>query len=98
MSGETNLLDETLDMRLVVVLPVTQNLPLAAVLVGAAPIAAALYLVDRLFGGRLSRITSATYSLQGTWQNPDARLRNLFDTESDLRRYQRPSLNQSEVD
>lgn len=98
MSGETNLLEETLDMRLVVVLPVTQNLPLAAVLVGAAPIAAALYLVDRLFGGRLSRITSATYSLQGTWQNPDARLRNLFDTESDLRRYQRPSLNQSEVD
>ncbi|TVP57359.1 MAG: hypothetical protein EA349_06575 [Halomonadaceae bacterium] len=98
MSGETNLLEETLDMRLVVVLPVTQNLPLAAVLVGAAPVAAALYLVDQLFGGRLSRITSATYSLQGTWQRPDAQLRNLFDTESDLRRYERPELNQSLVE
>jgi|GEM_PF-679362 len=92
MSGETNLLEETLDMRLVVVLPVTQNLPLAAVLVGAAPVAGVLYLVDRMFGGQLSRITSATYTLGGTWQDPDVRLRNVFDTESDLRRYERPEL------
>lgn len=97
MSGETNLLDETLDMRLVVVLPVTQNLPLAAVLVGAAPVAALLYVVDRMFGGRLSRITSATYSLRGTWQDPKARLRNLFDTESELRSYKRPDLDQGSV-
>ncbi|MDX1590032.1 MAG: AsmA-like C-terminal region-containing protein [Oleiphilaceae bacterium] len=95
MSGEANLLDESLDMRLVVVLPVTQNLPLAAVLVGAAPVAALLYLVDQMFGGRLSRITSATYSLEGTWQDPEARLRNLFDTESELGRYKRPDLDQN---
>jgi len=37
MSGEADLIEETLDMRLVVVLPITQNLPLAAVLFGFAP-------------------------------------------------------------
>lgn len=93
MSGQTNLLDETLDMRLIVVLPVTQNLPLAAVLVGwAAPVAGVLWVVDRFLGGELSQITSATYNLGGTWQDPDVSLRNVFDTRSDLDSYERPEL------
>ncbi len=93
MSGETDLTDGSLDMRLVVVLPVTQNLPLAAVVMGVAPpVGGVLFLVDRLFGGVLSRVTSATYGIEGTWDDPDVSLRNLFDTESDLRRYERPEI------
>ena len=94
MSGESDLTDGTLDMRLVVVLPVTQNLPLAAVVLGVAPpVGGALFLVDRLFGGALSRVTSATYTIEGSWEDPEVSLRNLFDTESDLRRYERPEIN-----
>ena len=93
MSGEADLISENLDMRLVVVLPVTQNLPLAAVLFGyAPPIGGALFVIDKVFGGILSRVTSATYTVEGNWNDPDIELRNLFDTESDLDSYERPEV------
>ncbi|WP_179105690.1 YhdP family protein [Vreelandella utahensis] len=93
MSGEADLISEALDMRLVVVLPVTQNLPLAAVLFGyAPPIGGALFVLDKVFGGILSRVTSATYTVEGTWSDPKVELRNLFDTESDLDSYERPEV------
>ncbi|MCK7542802.1 TIGR02099 family protein [Marinobacter bryozoorum] len=81
MSGSTNLADRTLDMRLVVVLPLTQNLPLAAILMGASPpVGGALFVLDKLLGEPLSKLTSATYSVGGTWGEPDVDLRNIFDT------------------
>ena len=82
LSGTTDIAQETLDMRLVVVLPVTQNLPLAAVLLGAgAPIGGALFVLDKLLGDPLSRLTSATYDVTGSWSDPQVDLRGVFDTE-----------------
>jgi uncharacterized protein YhdP len=81
LSGLTNLADETLDMRLVVILPLTQNLPLAAILMGASPpVGGALFVLDKLLGEPLSKLTSATYSVRGTWNNPEVKLRNIFDS------------------
>lgn len=81
LSGSTHLGEETLDMRLVVILPLTQNLPLAAILMGASPpIGGALFVLDKLLGEPLSKLTSATYSVKGTWENPDVDLRNIFDS------------------
>ncbi|RKR77603.1 YhdP family phospholipid transporter [Marinobacter nauticus] len=81
LSGNTNMAEETLDMRLVLVLPVTQNLPLAAILMGAsAPIGGALFVLDKILGDPLSKLTSATYSVTGTWSNPEVDLRGVFDT------------------
>jgi len=81
LSGTTDLSEETLDMRLVVVLPLTQNLPLAALLMGAgAPIGGALFVLDKILGDPLSKLTSATYSVTGTWDNPEVDLRRVFDT------------------
>lgn len=81
LSGTTDLSEETLDMRLVVVLPLTQNLPLAALLMGAgAPIGGALFVLDKVLGDPLSKLTSATYSVTGTWDNPEVDLRRVFDT------------------
>jgi uncharacterized protein YhdP len=80
MSGSTNLADRTLDMRLVVILPLTQNLPLAAILMGASPpVGGALFVLDKLLGEPLSKLTSATYSVGGTWDAPEVNLRNIFD-------------------
>ncbi len=88
MSGSTDLVDESLDMRLVVILPLTQNLPLAAVLLGASPpIGGALFVLDKLLGEPLSKLTSATYNISGTWSKPDVKLRNVFDTGADLRKH-----------
>lgn len=80
LSGATNLADRTLNMRLVVILPLTQNLPLAAILMGASPpVGGALFVLDKLLGEPLSKLTSATYSVGGTWDNPQVNLRNIFD-------------------
>ena len=81
LSGSTDIADETLDMRLVVVLPLTQNLPLAALLMGAgAPIGGALFVLDKILGDPLSKLTSASYGVTGTWDDPRVDLRRVFDT------------------
>ena len=81
LTGTSNMVEETLDMRMVVVLPLTQNLPLAALLMGAgAPIGGALFVLDKVLGDPLSKLTSATYSVSGNWDEPDVRLRRVFDT------------------
>ncbi|MEQ9544700.1 MAG: AsmA-like C-terminal region-containing protein [Marinobacter sp.] len=81
LSGTTDMSEEILDMRLVVVLPLTQNLPLAALLMGAgAPIGGALFVLDKVLGDPLSKLTSATYSVTGSWDNPEVDLRRVFDT------------------
>jgi uncharacterized protein YhdP len=81
LTGTSNMIEETLDMRMVVVLPLTQNLPLAALLMGAgAPIGGALFVLDKVLGDPLSKLTSATYSVSGSWDEPDVRLRRVFDT------------------
>ncbi|WP_227538152.1 YhdP family protein [Marinobacter vulgaris] len=81
LSGTSNMAEESLDMEMVVVLPLTQNLPLAALLLGAgAPIGGALFVLDKVLGDPLSKLTSATYSVTGSWDEPDVRLRRVFDT------------------
>lgn len=81
LSGTTDMASEELDMRLVVVLPLTQNLPLAALLMGAgAPIGGALFVLDKILGDPLSKLTSATYSVTGTWDEPEVDLQRVFDT------------------
>ncbi|MEP6223379.1 AsmA-like C-terminal region-containing protein, partial [Marinobacter sp.] len=81
LTGTSNMVEETLDMSMVVVLPLTQNLPLAALLMGAgAPIGGALFVLDKVLGDPLSKLTSATYSVSGSWDEPDVRLRRVFDT------------------
>jgi uncharacterized protein YhdP len=80
LSGTTDITEEVLDMRLVVVLPLTQNLPLAALLMGAgAPIGGALFVLDKMLGDPLSKLTSASYSVTGTWDDPKVELRRVFD-------------------
>ena len=81
LSGSTDMASEVVNMRLVVVLPLTQNLPLAALLMGAsAPIGGALFVLDKVLGDPLSKLTSATYNVTGTWDEPKVDLRQVFDT------------------
>jgi uncharacterized protein YhdP len=79
LSGTTDMASESLDMRLVVVVPLTQNLPLAALLMGAgAPIGGALFVLDKILGDPLSKLTSASYKVSGTWSEPKTNLQGVF--------------------
>lgn len=82
-TGQTNLLDKTLDMRVDVVLPVSTNLPLVAILAGLSPpVAASIYVTEKLVGDELSRFTTANYDLKGTWQEPEMTIRGAFNKDS----------------
>lgn len=74
LQGQVDSAAEQVDATLVVTLPLTNNLPLAAVAVGAPAVGGALFLVDRLLGDRISRFASVTYHISGDWQHPNISL------------------------
>lgn len=83
-SGSTDLNSGELDMKLAVTFPVTSTLPLVAVLAGfAPPVAASIYVTERLIGDELERFTSASYNITGTWEKPDVKLNKAFDNSVD---------------
>ena len=87
ISGSTSLPDETLDMKMVVTFPVSSTLPLVALLAGLAPpVAASIYVTEKLIGDELARFTSASYDLKGTWQNPDVKINQAFDNKIEGRK------------
>jgi len=87
-TGSADLKKQTLDMDMVVVLPLTKNLPLAALFLGAPQIGGAVWVIDKLLGEPLSKLTSATYQMKGSWDNPEIKLKNVFDrTSSSSKKY-----------
>ena len=70
LDGTLNLADDLIDAKLLVTLPVSNNLPLAALIVGAPAIGGALFVVDKLLGDRVARFASVQYSVKGRWQDP----------------------------
>jgi uncharacterized protein (TIGR02099 family) len=68
--GEANLRKQTVDTRIFVTLPLASNLPLAALAIGAPVIGGAIFVADKLFGGRVSSLTSVEYRAIGPLDNP----------------------------
>ncbi|WP_160109147.1 YhdP family protein [Pseudomonas izuensis] len=70
LNGTLNLVGDQIDAKLVVTLPVTNNLPIAALIVGAPAIGGALFLIDKLIGDRVARFASVKYTVKGPWKDP----------------------------
>lgn len=70
LNGTLNMIDQGIDAKLLVTLPVTNNLPLAALIVGAPAIGGALFLADKLLGDRVARFASVQYDVKGTLHDP----------------------------
>ncbi|MFB4392567.1 MULTISPECIES: YhdP family protein [unclassified Pseudomonas] len=70
LDGTLDMVRDRVDANLQVTLPVTNNLPLAALIVGAPAVGGALFLVDRLIGDRVSRFASVNYRVEGPWKEP----------------------------
>jgi uncharacterized protein (TIGR02099 family) len=71
LNGTLDMVNDRIDAKLLVTLPVTNNLPLAALIAGAPAIGGALFLADKLLGDRVARFASVQYDVKGSWQNPD---------------------------
>ncbi|WP_271410814.1 YhdP family protein [Pseudomonas sp. Q1-7] len=70
LDGTLDLAADRMDAKLLVTLPVTNNLPLAALIVGAPAIGGALFVVDKLLGDKVARFASVQYRVEGSWKNP----------------------------
>jgi uncharacterized protein (TIGR02099 family) len=70
LNGTLNLVGDQIDAKLMVTLPVTNNLPIAALIVGAPAVGGALFLMDKLIGDRVARFASVKYTVKGPWKEP----------------------------
>ncbi len=70
LDGRLDLVEDRIDAKLLVTLPVSNNLPLAALIVGAPAVGGALFVVDKLLGDKVARFATVQYSVEGPWQAP----------------------------
>ncbi|MGY4492457.1 YhdP family protein [Pseudomonas sp. TE3610] len=70
LNGTLDMNQDRVDAKLLVTLPLTTNLPIAALLVGAPAVGGALFLVDKLLGDRVARFASVQYKVEGPWKEP----------------------------
>ena len=70
INGRSDLEQQTLDLDMLVELPFAQNVPLAALVLGAPQIGGIVWVVDKLLGEPLSALTTSRYDISGTWDEP----------------------------
>ena len=80
--GSTSLSSQELDMNLVATLPVGKNLPWIAALMGGLPTAAIVYGASKIFESQVDDLSSAVYTLEGNWDEPQLELKRVFDVKS----------------
>ena len=81
-SGTVNLNTKELNQELSVTFPLTSTLPFVAILAGfAPPVAASIFVGEQLVGDQIEKYTSATYKLDGKWDEPNLQLMKRFDNK-----------------
>lgn len=82
--GSLDLRTNEVDMGMLVTLPVTNNLPLAALIAGAPQIGGVLFLADKILGDKVARFASVKYKISGDWQQPTVEFDRAFDDKAAL--------------
>jgi uncharacterized protein YhdP len=70
LNGTLDMASDQIEAKLLVTVPVANNLPLAALIVGAPAIGGALFVADKLLGDRVARFASVQYDVTGAWSDP----------------------------
>jgi uncharacterized protein YhdP len=81
MTGNFDLIDETMDAQLVATLPVATNLPWVVGLTGGLPAALGVYMTSKLVEKQVDRISSISYELSGSWDNVEVVVDKIFAVE-----------------
>ena len=79
LTGSTDLRDNTLDQTMNITLPLSQSLPLAAVLAGSPQLFGILWLADKVASQFTNRFSSAQYHVTGSLDAPQLELVRLFN-------------------
>ncbi|MGK0500352.1 MAG: hypothetical protein ACJAYG_002001, partial [Oceanicoccus sp.] len=78
MRGDADLVAKQLDMELIVTLPVANNLPWIVALAGGLPTAAGVYVASKIFEKQVDSFSSAIYDIDGDWNNPEIKFKQVF--------------------
>lgn len=70
VTGEANIVTETLNEKLTATFPISGTLPLAGLLWGTPQLAGLLFITDKLIGDQLSKVTSVQYKIEGSFNDP----------------------------
>lgn len=76
--GTADLVYEQLDAKLVATMPVGTNLPWVAGLLGGLPAAAGVYLTSKIFEKQVDRLSSLSYTIKGSFDDPDIEVDKIF--------------------
>ncbi|MBT6039927.1 MAG: hypothetical protein HOH17_11720, partial [Halieaceae bacterium] len=83
-SSDIDLVTEMIDGELVVTLPLVENIPWVAALVGGIPVAAGAYLVSKVFEDQFLSLSSGVYAVKGNLSAPEVKFIRIFDAGSDV--------------
>ena len=78
MEGTADLISEQIDAELVTTLPVGTNLPWVAAAIGGLPAAAGVYLTSKIFKKQVDKLSSISYSIKGSWNEPEIQVQKIF--------------------
>lgn len=86
LEGSVDLYNETLSQRMLVSLPISENLPIAAIFLATPQIAGAVFIVEKLIGKQLRKFTSVRYSIEGLWTDPQMELINSVQQQQPMQK------------
>ena len=78
-SGVSDVESKSLNGELVATLPVAKNLPWIAALAASLPVAAGVFIVSKVFDKQMNRLSSAIYTIDGSWNDPQVNFDRIFD-------------------
>lgn len=83
MTGTADLVNQQLNQKLEVDIPLTNNLPLASVLLGAPQVGGAIYLVEKALGTKIIKVGKTDYRIEGSFDDPQVSLIPPFSKKKD---------------
>lgn len=79
LDGSANLISEDIEANLTTTLPVSNNLPWVAAAVGGLPVAAGVFITSKVFEKQVDKLSSITYSINGSWGSPKVTMEKIFN-------------------
>ena len=83
MTGTADLVNRQLNQKLEVDIPLTNNLPLASILLGAPQVGGAIYLVEKALGTKIIKVGKTDYRIEGSFDDPQVVLISPFSKKKD---------------
>jgi len=81
-TGVIDVPQNQLDMEMTATLPVSKNLPWIAAIAGGLPVAAGVYVANKIFEDQVNRFSSAVYEIKGTLDEPEIKFKRVFEKKS----------------